>query len=177
MKYNPKKKFMKIAIDEAIKANKKYGEFPIGAVVVKEDKLISKSGNFAFRNKDTCSHAELIAIKRACQKLKTKYLHDCILYSTNEPCVMCTGSAIWAEMKGIVFGANIKDMEEFWIKKKGIKKKNWKMIYISCKEVLKKSQPKGIFLIENFMGKECKKLFDEKLYSKSRNKRIKIFGK
>jgi len=55
-------------------------------------------------------------MRKVAKKLKTKYLHGCILYTTNEPCCMCTGAAVWAEMKGIVFGANVRDLEKKFIK-------------------------------------------------------------
>ena len=115
--YKPKKKFMKLAIEEAMKGNKKYGKYPMGAVVVKENKVIAKSYNGFPGNKDPTAHAEILAIKKAAKKLKTRYLNDCILYSTNEPCAMCSGATVWANMKGIVFGASVNDLESFWKKR------------------------------------------------------------
>lgn len=148
--YKPKKKFMKEAIDIAKKDFKKYGEQRIGAVIVRNDKIMIKSGNKIFRDIDPSSHAEIIAMRLACKKLKSRDMSDCILYTTNEPCCMCTGAAVWAKMKGIVYGANVKDLEKK-MKKQG---QNFKF-FISCEEILKRQKPRTTFLIKNFMRKEC----------------------
>ena len=148
--YKPKKKFMKEAIDIAKKDFKKYGEQRIGAVIVRNDKIIAKSGNKILREIEPSSHAEIIAMRLACKKLKSRDMSDCILYTTNEPCCMCTGAAVWAKMKGIVYGANVKDLEKK-MKKQG---QNFKF-FISCEEILKRQKPRTTFLIKNFMRKEC----------------------
>lgn len=158
--YKPVRKFMKVAIEEAIKNNKKLGEAPIGAVIVKGNKIIGKSGQRRATDKEPSAHAEIIAMRKASKKLNSKYLKDCVLYSTNEPCCMCTGAAIWGRMKGIVFGASMKDMEEYWVKERGINKSEWWMVHVSCEDILKRLKPKNsMFLIKNFMRKECKNLF------------------
>jgi guanine deaminase len=154
MKYKPKKKFMQLAIEEAKKSAKRK-DHAIGAVVVKDNKVISKSGNQAMNNNDTQSHAEMLAIKKAQRKFKTRYLQGCILYTTNEPCAMCTCNAGWARMEGIVFGANTKDMENYWKKRTS---KLWKLM--KCKEI-NKGYDFSLFVIGNFMRKQCKKLFEE----------------
>ena len=77
-------------------------------------------------------------------------MSDCILYTTNEPCCMCSGAAVWAKMKGIVYGANVKDLEKK-MKKQGLKLK----FFISCEEILKRQKPRATFLIKDFMRKEC----------------------
>ena len=148
--YKPKKKFMKEAIDIAKKDFKKYGEQRIGAVIVRNDKIITKSGNKIFRDIDPSSHAEIVAMRLACKKLKSRDMSDCILYTTNEPCCMCTGAAVWAKMKGIVYGANVKDLEKK-MKKQGI---NFEF-FITCEEILKRQKPRTTFLIKNFMRKKC----------------------
>jgi len=148
--YKPKKKFMKEAIDIAKKDFKKYGEQRIGAVIVRNDKIITKSGDKIFRDIDPSSHAEIVAMRLACKKLKSRDMSNCILYTTNEPCCMCTGAAVWAKMKGIVYGANVKDLEKK-MKKQG---NNFKF-FISCEEILKRQKPRTTFLIKNFMRKEC----------------------
>jgi len=152
VKYKPKKKFMELAIKQA-KKSARMKEYAIGAVVVKNNKVISKGENRGFTDNDACSHSEIIAMKRANKKLKSKYLRSCILYTTHEPCCMCTGMAIWSRMKGIVFGANIKDLENYW-KKRGIPSP-----LMPCKKIIK-GYKSNIFIIGNFMRKECKKLFD-----------------
>jgi len=148
--YKPKKKFMKEAIDIAKKDFKKYGEQRIGAVIVRNDKIITKSGNKIFRDIDPSSHAEIVAMRLACKKLKSRDMSNCILYTTNEPCCMCTGAAVWAKMKGIVYGANVKDLE-----KKMKKQGNNFEFFITCEEILKRQKPRTTFLIKNFMKKPC----------------------
>lgn len=149
-KYKPKKKFMEEAIKIAQRYFKKYSEYRIGAVIVKNDKIIAKSGNRVFRNNNASAHAEMAAIELACKKLKSRYLQDCILYTTNEPCCMCTGAAVWTKIKGIVFGANVKDLEKK-MKKQG---KDFEF-FITCEEILKRQKPRTTFLIKNFMRQEC----------------------
>lgn len=148
--YKPKKKFMKEAIKIAQKDFKKYGEQRIGAVIVKNERIIAKSGNKIFRDVDLSSHAEIVAMRLACKKLKSRDMSDCILYTTNEPCCMCTGAGVWAKLKGIVYGANVKDLEKK-MKKQG---KTFEF-FITCEEILKRQKPRTTFLIKNFMRKEC----------------------
>jgi len=98
--------FMKIAIQEA-----KKGDFPFGAVIVKGEKIIAKSHNSA-GNIDPTAHAEINAIRMACELLKTNNLSGCILYSTCEPCPMCFTAAWWARISNIVYGAQAEDVKE-----------------------------------------------------------------
>lgn len=83
--------FMQAAINEAKKAFKK-GEVPIGAVIVKNNKIIAKAHNLVEIKNNALCHAEIIAIKKASKKLKNWRLSDCDLYVTLEPCDMCTGA-------------------------------------------------------------------------------------
>jgi tRNA(Arg) A34 adenosine deaminase TadA len=156
--YTPEKKFMKLAIAQAEYGNKKFGKYPMGAVVVKNGKVISSSFNGLPENLDPTAHAEILAIKKASVKLKSRYLDDCILYTTNEPCAMCSGAAVWANMKGIVFGADVKDLENFWKDRRDKKKSSRKFIFVSSDKIINKSTPRMI-LIKKFMRKECMKLF------------------
>ena len=144
---------MQEAIKIAQKDFKKYGEQRIGAVVVRNDKIIVKSANRIFRDNDPSSHAEIAAMRLACKKLKSRDMSDCILYTTNEPCCMCTGAAVWTKMKGIVYGANVKDLE-----KKMKKQGKIFEFFISCEEILKRQKPKTTFLIKDFMRKQCVEL-------------------
>lgn len=93
-------KYMKLAIKEAKKAFKK-DEIPIGCVIVKNNKVISKAYNKKEKTKQITAHAEILALNKACKKLKTWYLNDCILYTTVEPCLMCTGAIIQSHIKQI----------------------------------------------------------------------------
>ena len=99
-----KKYYMKIAIKEAEKALKN-GEMPVGAVVVKNNKVIGKGYNKKEKTKNALMHAEIIAIQKACKKNKDWRLNDCELYVTVEPCIMCAGACLNARIKKVFFGA------------------------------------------------------------------------
>ena len=96
--------FMKLAIKEAEKAYKKM-EIPIGVLIVKEGKIISRAYNLKETNTDTTEHAEIRAIKKASKKLKSWRLTDCEMYTTLEPCPMCAGAIIQARIKKVYIGA------------------------------------------------------------------------
>lgn len=81
------------------------GEIPVGAVVVIGERIIGKGYNQTERLKDVTAHAEMLAITAASEYLGGKYLQDCTLYVTLEPCVMCAGALYWSQMKRVVFGA------------------------------------------------------------------------
>ena len=81
------------------------GEVPIGAVVVHQNRIIGKGYNQVEMLQDPTAHAEMIAISSACSTIQNKYLKECTLYVTLEPCPMCTGAAVWSKMERIVFGA------------------------------------------------------------------------
>ncbi len=95
--------YMKRAISRA-KAAERYGEVPIGAVVVKDGKIIATGRNMREKSKNALTHAEIIAINRACRKLGAWRLLDCTLYVTMEPCPMCAGAIVNSRIKRVVFG-------------------------------------------------------------------------
>lgn len=97
-------KFMLDAIKLAKKAND-LGEVPIGAVIVKDGKIIAKSYNQREKKMSSTAHAEMLAIQSACKKEQNWRLSDCTLYVTLEPCPMCAGAMINARIKRIVYGA------------------------------------------------------------------------
>jgi len=96
--------FMKKAFSEALQAFEK-GEVPVGAVVVSNDKIIARAHNLTETLNDVTAHAEMQAITAAANLLGGKYLTDCVLYVTLEPCVMCAGALGWSQIGKIVFGA------------------------------------------------------------------------
>lgn len=96
--------FMKAALKEAEKAYKK-GEVPIGAVIVREDKIIARAHNAREESNIATAHAEIICIEKACKKLKSWRLDDCEIYITVEPCPMCAGAILNARIKKAYFGA------------------------------------------------------------------------
>ena len=97
-------KFMREALGEA-KASAAAGEIPIGAVVVWKGRIIGRGHNMTERLHDTTAHAEMIAITSATEAMGGKYLNDCTLYVTVEPCPMCAGAMAWAQLGRIVYGA------------------------------------------------------------------------
>jgi len=96
--------FMRAALREAEKAYEQ-DEIPVGAVVVLDNQIIGRGYNATERLKDVTAHAEIIAMTAACGFLDSKYLKDCIMYVTLEPCVMCAGALRWAKLAGLGDGA------------------------------------------------------------------------
>jgi tRNA(adenine34) deaminase len=96
--------FMREALKEAQKAFDA-DEVPVGAVVVCDDRIIARAHNLTERLTDVTAHAEMQAITAAANHLGGKYLVDCTLFVTLEPCIMCAGALHWAQFKRIVFGA------------------------------------------------------------------------
>ena len=94
---------MKEALKEAQKAYNKL-EIPVGAVIVKDGKIISKAHNIKEEKQDTTKHAEIIAIQKASKKLETWRLNDCEMYVTLEPCSMCAGAIIQSRIKKVYIG-------------------------------------------------------------------------
>ena len=80
-------------------------EIPVGALIVRNDRIIGKGYNQTERLKDATAHAEMLAISAACSTIESKYLEGCTLYVTLEPCPMCAGALVWSKIDRIVFGA------------------------------------------------------------------------
>lgn len=113
-------KYMQIALQEAKKAEKK-GDVPVGAVIVKDNKIIAKGHNKKEKRKMVTRHAEIEVIEKACKKLKTWHLEECEIYTTVEPCTMCYGAIEQARIKKIIYGT---ENEKFgYINKKNTKNK------------------------------------------------------
>ena len=100
-----KEKFMKQALKEAKKAYEKL-EVPVGAIIVKNGKIIARAHNQKETKFDTTKHAEILAIQKASKKLKSWRLIDCEMYVTLEPCTMCAGAIINSRIKKIYIGAS-----------------------------------------------------------------------
>jgi tRNA(adenine34) deaminase len=96
---------MRAAVDEAKKAYDKQ-EVPVGAVVVCNDMIIARAHNLTETLKDPTAHAEMQAITAATIWLGGKYLRDCTIYITLEPCAMCAGALCWSQVSGIIYGAS-----------------------------------------------------------------------
>lgn len=100
----PDEFFMKEALKEAHKALEQ-DEVPIGAIIVCQGRIIGRGHNLTERLNDVTAHAEMQAFTAAADFLGGKYLKDCTLYVTMEPCVMCAGASYWTQISRIVFGA------------------------------------------------------------------------
>lgn len=97
--------YMRQALAEARKAGE-MGEIPIGAIIVCQDRIIARTHNLTETLHDVTAHAEMQAITAAAEVLGGKYLTNCTLYVTLEPCVMCAGALGWSQISRIVFGAS-----------------------------------------------------------------------
>lgn len=104
MEQGKDERYMRMALQEA-KAAFEAGEIPVGAVVVCKDRVVARAHNLTERLGDVTAHAEMQAITAAAATLGGKYLTDCTLYVTLEPCVMCAGAIGWSQLPRLVFGA------------------------------------------------------------------------
>lgn len=102
--------FMRLAIGVAREGIGK-GQTPFGACIVKAGKVVSCEHNRVWETTDITAHAEIVAIRKACEKLESIDLSGSVIYSTCEPCPMCFSAIHWARISKIVFGARIKDAE------------------------------------------------------------------
>ena len=96
---------MRKALEEATRAAEE-GEIPVGAVIVCQGKVIARAHNQTERLNDVTAHAEMLAVTMAANHLGGKYLNDCTLYVTLEPCTMCAGALAWAQLGKLVIGAS-----------------------------------------------------------------------
>lgn len=112
--------FMKEALKEARKAYDA-DEVPIGAVIVHDNRIIARAHNLTERLNDVTAHAEMQAITAAANHIGGKYLNECVLYVTIEPCPMCAGALGWSQVSKVVWGANDE--------KKGFSKIDYPMLH------------------------------------------------
>ena len=96
--------FMQMALDEA-RAAQVRGEVPVGCAIVREGAVIARAGNRTLADRDPTAHAELLAIRAACEALGTERLTDCDLYVTLEPCAMCAAAISFARIRRLYYGA------------------------------------------------------------------------
>ncbi len=154
---HPIEKYMNLAIEEA-KKSAKQGQYALGAVIVLDDKVLSIAHTTLHETNDPSAHAEMNAIREAANKIGSRYLKNAWLYSTQEPCPMCTSAAIWAKLEGIVFGAYEKDAIQVFKGKKECQF-TWRQIEIPCEYIIEKGEPK-LGLHKGFMRDECIKLYE-----------------
>lgn len=105
-------KWMKMAIQQSEQNVLKSAGGPFGAVIVKDGKLIAKSGNKVTATNDPTAHAEVSAIRLACKKLKTFDLSGCVVYTSCEPCPMCLSAIYWARIDTIYYANTKQDAED-----------------------------------------------------------------
>lgn len=128
----------------------KEGGHAVAAIIVHEDEIISEAFTTVRRDNDPTAHAEMNAIRAAAKRLGKKF-HGCYLYTTYEPCPMCTSAAVWAQMRGIVYGASRDDQTT----------EHPQRIDIPASEIINNGTPK-LELMPEFMRKECKELLSLK---------------
>ena len=138
---------MEIAIEEAKKGSDRCDGGPFGAVIVKKGKIIAKAHNEVLKKNDPTCHAEILAIRKAAKKLKTRHLTGCEIYSTTEPCPMCFSAIHWARMDKIYFGTKTKD----------VAKLGFNELLISD-STLKKLGKAKVKLVPGYKKEECKEL-------------------
>ena len=138
-------KYMKMAINEAKKGILAGHGGPFGCVIVKDGVVVGKGHNQVIKNQDPTCHGEIMAIHKACKKLKTFDLSGCELYTTGEPCPMCLGAILWANIDKVYFGCNIIDTE--------------KIGFRDSKFYAMTDEEKGLF-VQELDRKACLKLYD-----------------
>lgn len=153
--HTPQEKFMEAAFEEAADCMSS-GDKPVGAVIAREDEILSKSGNRTYRDTNALHHAEIVAIDAASKELGKKHLSDCVLYTTHEPCPMCAGAAVYSHIGGVVFGTTIEDADRFVDSNPG---QIWRSIRIPLSTIVQLGD-QDIFVVGGFMRDKCRSLFD-----------------
>ena len=104
-----KKKFMREAIRLSLQKMRRGSGGPFGAVIVKRGKVVGRGGNQVTSTNDPTAHAEIVAIRDACRRLRTFQLDDCDLYTSCEPCPMCLSAIYWARIRSVFYGNTRQD--------------------------------------------------------------------
>lgn len=140
---------MNLGIEEARKTMNKNNGGPFGAVIADKDgNVVSVASNLVLENHDPTAHAEIMAIRKASEKLGTHDLSDYVLYATGYPCPMCLSAIIWANIKKVYYGTNLNDAENIGFRDS--------LIYNYLK-----GENSEILELSNICHDECKLLFDE----------------
>lgn len=147
---------MELSIQEAA-ACRKFGDHPVGALIVQGSEVISKSGNRTHRDMNPTHHAEVVAIGLASKRLRTKNLSNCILYTTHEPCPMCAAASVYARLGGIVFGTSIDDVTRFIAQNP---QAIWRSIDISLSTISDRAKNSQLMIVGGFMKEQCASLFN-----------------
>ena len=135
------------------------GQAPFGACIVKDGEIVSCEHNNVWKNTDITAHAEVQAIRKACEKLHSIDLSGCVIYSTCEPCPMCYSAIHWARIGKIVYGCSIDDAEE----------SGFNELDIANKKMRELAEDK-IEITGGVLEEECRNLFKD--FSEGKEKRI-----
>lgn len=157
----PEEKFMRQALEAAV-TSAHNGDYAHGAVIVKDGEVIAVGyETLKSANDPVNGHAEVDAIRKACQQLNQPYLQDCVMYCTAEPCPMCMSSIIWAKMPAVVHAITRDDMiaEMDRLKQESGGKFSWRQIDIPAQYIIDHGEPK-VELVSGFMREEGLKLFE-----------------
>lgn len=157
----PEEKFMKLAI-QAAEQSAANGDYGHGAVIIKDGEVIATGcETLKSANDPVNGHAEIDAIRKACQKLNQPYLKDCAMYCTAEPCPMCMSAIIWAKMESVAYAITRDDMiaEMERLRKESGGNFSWRQIAIPAQYIVDHGEPK-VKLYPGFMREESQKLFD-----------------
>lgn len=143
---------------ELAKNNLEKGQYALSSIIVDLDgNIISEAASRLITGYDPTAHPEIVALRLAAEKIKSRYLQHHYLYTTLEPCPMCTSAAIWAKMDGIVFGAYQTDAIEY-AEKHPSKLFTWRQIQIPSKIIADKGRPL-LKIIPGIQRMQCKELF------------------
>ena len=149
---------MRMAIARAMEGIES-GQSPFGACIVKDGQVISCEHNMVWQSTDITAHAEITAIRKACQKLDTIDLSGSVIYSTTEPCPMCFAACHWAKISKIVYGARIEDAQKFGFSELTVPNQEMKRLGGS-----------GIEIVADFLRDETIALFEA--WSARKDKRV-----
>ena len=155
-------KYMQTAIDLSKKNLKNRHGGPFGAVVVKNGKIIGRASNSVLKNNDPTAHAEIMAIRDACKKIKSYDLSGCELYTSCYPCPMCLGAIIWSNIKVVYYGNTKKDAANIGFRDD--------FMYEYFKTLSDNKQNTKILKLKPLNRKEAKQVFDA--FKNQKNKTI-----
>ena len=143
------KAFMSLAVAEARAGIRSGHGGPFGSVIVKDGRVIASGHNCVLKNNDSTCHGEISAIRKAEKKLETFNLSDCELYTTAEPCPMCLGVILWANISKVYYGCTVEDTAKI-----GFRDKKFEKLLNENHEALRK-------MLEQHDREMCLELFDE----------------
>jgi tRNA(adenine34) deaminase len=133
------------------------GNYALGVLVVRDDEVLASATSQLIDGHDPSAHPEMVALRVAADAVKSRYLPGAYLVTTLEPCVMCTGAAIWAKLHGVVFGASQKDATR-WSRRHPDERFTWRQIRISSQKVARKGEPR-LDVMGGVLRDECLKVF------------------